>query len=135
MSTRPIRSRDVRTRCAYDPPQRDDGTRVLITRYWPRGLSRARVRAEWVPELAPDVGLLRDFKDSRLDWATFARRFARLTYGDEAREQLARLRSLARSGGPVTLLCVCRAGEEGEAGIHCHRRLVRQRLLGRKPSV
>ena len=32
----------VRVRRVYEAPKRDDGTRVLVDRIWPRGLTKAK---------------------------------------------------------------------------------------------
>jgi uncharacterized protein YeaO (DUF488 family) len=36
----------VQVRRAYDPPQPDDGLRVLVDRLWPRGLSKERAHLD-----------------------------------------------------------------------------------------
>jgi uncharacterized protein YeaO (DUF488 family) len=36
----------VRVRRVYDEPNTDDGTRVLVDRLWPRGMSKARARLD-----------------------------------------------------------------------------------------
>ena len=35
---------DVRVRRVYDGPEPDDGTRVLVDRVWPRGLTKDKAR-------------------------------------------------------------------------------------------
>ena len=35
---------DVKLRRIYDQPTRKDGTRVLVDRVWPRGLSKGEAR-------------------------------------------------------------------------------------------
>ena len=37
---------DVRVRRVYDEPEPDDGTRVLVDRIWPRGLSKDKARLD-----------------------------------------------------------------------------------------
>jgi uncharacterized protein YeaO (DUF488 family) len=37
---------DVRMRRTYDEPTRKDGTRVLVDRVWPRGLSKDAARID-----------------------------------------------------------------------------------------
>ena len=51
---------DVRVRRVYDEPASHDGTRVLVDRIWPRGLTKARADlAEWCKEVAPSTALRR----------------------------------------------------------------------------
>src|SRR5438874_3845835 len=39
---------------AYDPVSRADGTRFLVERLWPRGISEAKLRADaWLKEAGP----------------------------------------------------------------------------------
>jgi len=53
----------VKTKCVYDPPEASDGDRILVTRYWPRPLSKGKVACtDWLRELAPNKELLRDWK-------------------------------------------------------------------------
>jgi len=41
------------TRCLYDPPEQSDGDHILVTRYWPRGISRDRLAiTDWLQNLA-----------------------------------------------------------------------------------
>ena len=44
----------VQVRRAYEDPAPGDGTRVLVDRIWPRGLTKARAALdEWCKEIAP----------------------------------------------------------------------------------
>jgi uncharacterized protein YeaO (DUF488 family) len=50
----------VKTKSVYDPVEESDGDRILVTQYWPRGISKERLRlTEYRKELAPSVGLLK----------------------------------------------------------------------------
>ncbi len=33
----------IKTKSAYDPVEESDGERILVSRYWPRGLSKKRL--------------------------------------------------------------------------------------------
>jgi uncharacterized protein YeaO (DUF488 family) len=51
---------DVRLRRIYDPPDAEDGIRVLVDRRWPRGVSKARADLdEWCTAVAPSDALRR----------------------------------------------------------------------------
>ena len=112
----------LRTKSVYDPPQPGDGYRVLATRYWPRGVPRAAAD-EYVRALAPSEELLRSFKDGRIDWWTFRKRYLDEMKAGEAQSELRRLAALA-ANRPVTLMCVCK--EESR----CHRSLLRELVAG-----
>ena len=47
---------DVRVRRVYDEPEPDDGTRVLVDRIWPRGLTKDKARLDqWFKQVAPST--------------------------------------------------------------------------------
>ena len=49
---------DVRVRRVYDGPEPDDGTRVLVDRVWPRGLTKDKARLDqWFKQVAPSTQL------------------------------------------------------------------------------
>ena len=112
---------NVRTKSVYEPAAAGDGYRVLATRYWPRGVPRSAAD-EYVRALAPSEELLRSFKDSRIDWWAFRKRYLEEMQSPEARAEVKRLAALA-STRTVTLLCVCK--EESR----CHRSLLRELIL------
>ncbi len=105
----------------YDPASPDDGARVLIMRLWPRGIRKERVDV-WLKELGPVVPLLRAFRDGKLGWAEYRRRYLNGLERPEAQAALGEVRKLARRG-PVTLLCGC------ADAARCHRSLLRGYLL------
>src|SRR5919108_6355673 len=56
---------DVRVKRVYDPPEPDDGYRLLIDHVWPRGISRQRAGLdEWARELTFDRGRRRWSRES-----------------------------------------------------------------------
>ena len=49
---------DIRVKRIYDPPDREDGARVLVDRLWPRGARKDKVKLTlWLKEIAPSDGL------------------------------------------------------------------------------
>lgn len=63
-------------RRARDGRHTDDGMRVLVDRYWPRGLSRTRVAADlWLRELAPSERLLHWWSRIPNRWDGFAEKY------------------------------------------------------------
>ena len=101
MSTR-IPTGNVRLKRAYEPPVSDDGTRILIDRLWPRGLSKAGAAVDqWMKDIAPSTELRKWFAHDPARWEEFRRRYA-----DELHQNvdlLNQLRALARQGA-VTLV-------------------------------
>ncbi len=89
--------RDIQLKRAYDPPSKDDGTRVLVDRLWPRGVRKADAAIdEWLKDVAPSHELRRWFGHDPERWAEFRRRYkAELKRNAAAIEAL---RALARRG-------------------------------------
>ena len=60
----------IKTKSIYTPIEEEDGLRVLITRYYPRGVKREKYDI-WVRVLAPSEKLLKQYKNSEIDWNNF----------------------------------------------------------------
>ncbi len=92
----------IRVKRIYESRARDDGTRVLVDRIWPRGMSKEAAAVDhWVRDVAPSTELRKWFGHEPDKWPEFKRRFfAEL---DAAPEAVAQLRELV-SGGDATLL-------------------------------
>jgi uncharacterized protein YeaO (DUF488 family) len=92
----------VRIKRVYDPPESSDGTRVLVDRVWPRGLSKDRAAVDlWLKEIAPTTELRVWFGHDPARWKEFQAR-----YRAELKNQsgvVDELRALIRKG-KVTLL-------------------------------
>jgi uncharacterized protein YeaO (DUF488 family) len=93
---------DLRIKRVYEPPAPADGTRILVDRLWPRGLTKERARVDlWLKEIAPSTELRRWFGHDPARWAEFQARY-RAELAANA-EPVAHLRAeMAR--GPVTLV-------------------------------
>lgn len=112
----------VKTKSIYDPESEEDGLRVLVTRYWPRGVKKDRA-AVWLKELAPEPGLIKEWKSGSITWDEFRGRYEAGFASDKRKEALSELKRIVKeAGGDVTLLCACR--EEGQ----CHRKLLSAKL-------
>jgi uncharacterized protein YeaO (DUF488 family) len=98
----------LRIKRVYQPPQPEDGARILVDRLWPRGLSRERARVDlWLKEIAPSAALRRRFHGDPGGWEEF-----RTAYYAELEEPPAQaaVRSLIEQlrREPVTLLFAAR---------------------------
>ena len=87
----------IKLKRAYEPPAPDDGTRILIDRLWPRGVTKSDAAInEWMKEIAPSTELRKWFGHDPSRWQEFRRR-----YQSEIQhhpEQFDRLRKLAQNG-------------------------------------
>ena len=115
----------VRAKNIYDLPEPTDGSRVLATRYWPRGVPKGAAD-EYARALSPSEELLRSFKDGRIDWWGFRKRYLEEMQSPEARAEIRRLARLAATR-PLTVMCVCKDATR------CHRTLLAE-LIGREMS-
>ena len=105
----------VQTKRVYDPPTPADGERVLVMRFWPRGIRKDHID-RWERDLRAPPELIREWKRGALSWAQFAARY-RKAMQDQG-DKIADLAELAKTR-TLTLLCGCRDEE------HCHRSLLR----------
>ncbi len=98
---------------AYDPVSRTDGTRFLVERLWPRGITKERLRiAAWLKEAGPSTELRKWFGHDPEKWDEFRRRYRReLDSRPEAWEPIV---SAARRGA-VTLVYSSRDAEHNNA--------------------
>ncbi len=104
---------NLKLKRVYEPSDKNDGTRILIDRLWPRGMTKAKADVDiWLKELAPSAGLRKWFGHDPDKWAEFKKRYrAELEENDE---QLARLREEIKKG-PVTLLYGAKDEEHNDA--------------------
>ncbi len=88
----------------YEARVPGDGTRVLVDRLWPRGLSKAVADLdEWRKEIAPSADLRTWYGHDPEKFAEFARRYRAELDDPAAQKVIEHLRSLARRGN-LTLL-------------------------------
>jgi uncharacterized protein YeaO (DUF488 family) len=112
----------IRTRRWDEPALPDDGLRLLVTRYRPRGLPKAKETWDlWWKDLAPSVAL---------HAAAYGKGQPAISFEEYERRYLAEMESQTRlieslgrrvkEGGTVTLLCSSACTE----ALRCHRTLL-----------
>jgi uncharacterized protein YeaO (DUF488 family) len=118
----------VRTRRWNDAASPEDGFRVLVSRFRPRGVTKeSETWDEWWPELGPSralhaafYGKTEETKEQPLSFEAYVPR-----YMEEMRGQVFRIRALAdRSGAgeTITLLCSSACVDPDR----CHRTLLKR---------
>ena len=119
----------VKTKRWDDPRDADDGFRLLVTRYRPRGLPKSDETWDaWNPDLGPSKELHAAVYGKRgmtIGWDDYRRR-----YLAEMRKQTAAIEELARrveAGETLTLLCSTQCVRESR----CHRSLLRDLIEAR----
>jgi uncharacterized protein YeaO (DUF488 family) len=109
--------RDVRVRRVYDEPAGQDGTRVLVDRIWPRGLTKARAGLdEWCKAVAPSTALRQWYGHDPAKFEEFSRRYRAELEEPERADALRHLRRLADSRR-LTLLTGTKRPDLSEATV------------------
>lgn len=107
----------VQVRRVYDPPESDDGKRVLVDRLWPRGMSKKRADLDdWCKQIAPSTDLREWYHHEPDRYHEFARRYRRELDDPERAAALAQLREFA-AHGRLTLLTASRRSDISEATV------------------
>ena len=126
-----ITAANVQLKRAYEPPARGDGTRILIDRLWPRGMTKKSAAIdEWFKDVAPSTALRQWFGHDPARWQEFRR-----CYAGEVRQNpgyLGKLRARARLG-PITL--VFSAHDEAHNDAVVLRDLLLGRSVKRRPKA
>jgi uncharacterized protein YeaO (DUF488 family) len=108
---------NVRVRRIYDEPTEQDGTRVLVDRIWPRGMTKERARLdEWCKQVAPSTELRTWYAHDRQRFAEFSRRYRAELAEPERAIVFEHLQTIARAG-TLTLLTATKQADISEAAV------------------
>jgi uncharacterized protein YeaO (DUF488 family) len=107
----------VQLRRIYDAPTPDDGTRVLVDRLWPRGISKTRAHLdEWCKQIAPSTELRNWYHHAPELFEEFSRRYTAELDDPEPAAALAHLTDLAAQQ-TLTLLTATKNPDISEAAV------------------
>ena len=107
----------VMVRRIYDPPQPTDGTRVLVDRLWPRGVSKERADlAAWLKAVAPSTELREWYGHDPQRFDEFTHRYLLELAQPDGAAALDQLRDYAKVG-PLTLLTATKDPATSEAAV------------------
>ena len=125
----------IKTRSVSSPIKKDDGLRVLATRFRGRGLPTSQYDV-WMPSLGPSELLLKAVQSGEIDWKTFSKRYREELYLDGPIDDRSRtiknhgqkstLRLLKALGEKQNVTLMCHCAEDTE---HCHRFLLLNEIL------
>jgi uncharacterized protein YeaO (DUF488 family) len=103
----------IKLKRVYEEPAKTDGTRILVDRLWPRGLTKESAHVDlWLKEIAPSNELRKWFAHDPAKWPEFKARYkAELKHNGQ---QLALLKQ-AVTRGTTTLLYGAKDTEHNEA--------------------
>jgi uncharacterized protein YeaO (DUF488 family) len=118
-----IPAANIRLKRAYDSPTASDGTRILVDRLWPRGVSKANAVIDaWDKDIAPSTMLRNWFGHDPTRWQEFRRRYKEEIHRHSG--QLDELRARAELGR-ITLVFAA------HDKVHNNAIVLRDVLLGR----
>ncbi len=106
---------NIRIKRAYERPDKEDGTRILVDRLWPRGLTKDKAKIDlWLKEVAPSTELRKWFAHDPAKWPEFQTRYRKELRKNK--EQLSLLKHEA-ARGTVTLIYGARDQQHNEAAV------------------
>ena len=103
----------IKIKRVYEPPDQDDGTRILVDRLWPRGLTKEKASVDvWLKDIAPSTELRKWFDHDPIKWEEFKKR-----YLGELKEKSEQIRLLKQEldKGVVTLVYGAKDEKHNEA--------------------
>jgi uncharacterized protein YeaO (DUF488 family) len=104
---------NVNIKRAYLPAEKSDGTRVLIDRLWPRGVSKEKAKISlWLKAIAPSTELRKWFGHDTEKWAEFQKRYK--SELKKNKEAVAELKKVLKRGR-TTLIYGARDEEHNDA--------------------
>lgn len=118
----------LRTKHLREEIEETDGTRIYISRLWPRGVAKGERFSEWMQQLAPKRELLDAYLDDEIGWRTYEERFREQMGSGEAREAIDELAERVDAGERITLLCDHPSDAPAD---ECHRFLLAQLVKDR----
>lgn len=92
----------IKIKRVYEKPAEEDGTRILVDRLWPRGISKKSARIdEWMKEIGPSDKLRKWFGHEPKKWQEFKQKYWReLQVKKDLTEELKRI----SESGTLTLV-------------------------------
>lgn len=102
----------------YETPAPADGTRVLVDRLWPRGVSKQAAALDaWLKDVAPSHALRRWFHARPRHWQMFCKRYLEELRQPQAERALEELYDLAARRRQLTLVFSARNPEQNNAAV------------------
>ena len=95
----------IQIKRVYEKPARGDGTRVLVDRLWPRGLTKEAAATDaWLRDIAPSDELRKWYHANPEGWPNFRKRYVKELKVPAAAKALEELYSLVGKKKNLTLL-------------------------------
>lgn len=111
-------SKQIQVRRIYDDPETSDGTRILVDRVWPRGVSKDKAELdEWLKDIAPSTELREWYSHDPEKFDEFAKRYREELKDDDRAEALDRLKEYVQGSGTLTLLTASKRDDISQAAV------------------
>ena len=107
----------IKTRSVQSEKRRDDGLRILATRFRGRGMPASNYDV-WMPALGPSEQLLKAMMGGAIDWKTFTRRYHDELYLDGPIDD--RSETIKNHGQKSTLRLLKALGQKQHVTLMCH---------------
>ena len=118
----------IKLKRAYDPPDENDGQRVLVERLWPRGVSKEKAKIQmWLKELAPSTELRKWYQHDISKWEEFQKR-----YTDELIKHEDKIRGIEHIASNETVTFVYAARDEDHNSALLLKRYIESRKRQKK---
>lgn len=108
----------IKTKSIFQPAEEEDGLRILITRFYPRGVKKDHFDL-WLRELSPSADLLMNYKEGRIAWDDFITVLKKELYHNTDSWETINVLNNDSKNVNITLLCYERSHTR------CHRHIVR----------
>jgi uncharacterized protein YeaO (DUF488 family) len=113
---KPVTAKTILLKRVYELPAPSDGTRVLVDRLWPRGLSKDSAAVDqWLRDLAPSDALRKWFHAHTEAWPLFRRRYLKELAQPDSAAALKQLYDLANRRKKLTLLFASKNEKQNNA--------------------
>jgi uncharacterized protein YeaO (DUF488 family) len=66
----------IKLKRAYEKPEKSDGSRILVERLWPRGVTKEEAEIDlWMKDIAPSAELRKWYSHDVEKWPEFQKRY------------------------------------------------------------
>lgn len=107
----------IKTRSVWTDIKKDDGLRILVTRFRGRGLPTSQYDV-WMPSLGPSEQLLKSVQSGAIDWKTFTKKYREELFLDGPIDD--RSGTIKNHGQKSTLRLLRALGEQQNVTLMCH---------------
>jgi uncharacterized protein YeaO (DUF488 family) len=104
---------NIKIKRVYEKPGKEDGSRILVDRLWPRGLTKEKAALNlWLKDIAPTTELRKWFNHDPAKWNEFIKKYLKELKENE--ESVSILKDFLKKG-PVTLIYAAKDEAHNEA--------------------